>query len=675
MVVAGARVDPRSGSVSSELDDVVTGARTGPLPNPLVTTIWKPGQASFAGGSGKFEQPTKDVECWPRTWDALVRRLRDGQSLPERADKREHPHLGLYHSPRGFRSNREGDVVVRTGLHVDIDEGATEATVERLLETLRSWGLAALVQRRDVKVPPERKLRAILPLVPDEERTTFHSRACAFLLGLGETIGCPIDLAPAVWSQPTFVYGRVAGREPPRIVALLEGHALDLRGVEGTARTRRVPGEACSEAAALCREMFLAAGSVMHGPRGTRPPDGDNPSAIEVLEDGGFRCWTRPTRELRQWLRVNVPEHFARWESHPGRRIERARSALRTWEAEHDACDAEPFALEQLEMVVARAREAGGPHGVQVPRGVEAPPGVIEGELHAASYVFSAEQTRALRKLAARWRGKRRRARRAFEAIVEDLFFAGRLPTIPETTLAGRAELAIAERILEGGVDDVAEAEPVVDVEDALRRLVGGSLAVTTDGEGRRVRAIPAWAEGDFVMLLHEPPRRARAIRPELRWHRCVGVDACAVERTWHVTVTREDWVTRCWAEVAADVAKAEAPLVWVRDAEVARRLAAVGYDDARFAFEGGMHRHDLVVVFGSPVGWDEGDEGPRAPGFWGQVQREVAARLTELEDALRLRVARPEDAPAHVELRYVGPPYPAPPWRESECRLVTSDA
>ncbi len=152
------------------LEVVVPGACTAPLARRLVTTIWKAGHASFAGGSEKFDKPTKRVETWPQSWTALVERIEKAQSLPLLEDKREHPHLGLYHSPKGFRSNRPGDVVLRSGLHVDIDEGATDATEARLVEILAGWGLAAIVQRRNVLDPFERKLRAILPLVPDDAR-------------------------------------------------------------------------------------------------------------------------------------------------------------------------------------------------------------------------------------------------------------------------------------------------------------------------------------------------------------------------------------------------------------------------------------------------------------------------------------------------------------------------
>lgn len=695
------------------LDVVVAGAATAPIPKKLITTIWKAGSTHFAGGSEKFSEPTKPVEAWPQSWKGLFSRILKGQKLPWREDKREHPHLGLYHSPEGFRSNREGDVVLRTGLHVDIDEGATEETSQRLIDALRSWGLAAIVQRRDVVEPYQRKLRAIIPLVPDERRESFYSRAAAFLIGLSDTIACPIDLSPAVWSQPTFIYGPVVGREKPRVIAMLEGDALDLGGVEGTAWGRRVGGEDCPEAMELCRTMFLAAGSVFRGHRGTRPPDGDNPSSIELMPDGEFRCWTQPTWQVRAWLRMNVPDEFDRWWNHPGRRTERARSTLRTREARVASSHAQ---IEDLESLVRDALAKGGQHVFELPRGIDATElglddeRLILGRRNAVeTLALTTEQMDALRRTVAESRAreaaKQRRVRTFFEYIVEDLFFAGHLHTIPEWTLPDRdeeesIEAALArlastapeesseipdhlQEVVDGAMRRTAEDDfDSVDAERMVRRLfeLAGTLEASRDDETLRVVCIPEWTQRSFVMLSDAPDPALEHVCPEARWVRIEGRDACQVERAWYVTapVDEDEPPGAWWVQEIEPLLKAAAnPIICVRSDEARTRLGEHGYDGATICAADigrSLRDHDLLIILGAPLapGWhpeaDTTTDAPRDPGFWRAMERLVECNVRALEDSMAVR----ERADA-VRIWYFGPSFPSPPWRETQCQIVAS--
>ncbi len=752
-------------SSNTSLDAVVPGACTAPVARRLVTTIWKAGHASFAGGSEKFDKPTKRVETWPQSWKALVERIEKAQSLPSLADKREHPHLGLYHSPKGFRSNRPGDVVLRSGLHVDIDEGATDATETRLVEILAGWGLAAIVQRRNVIDPFERKLRAIIPLVPDDARETFHGRAAAFLSALGKTLGCPIDLAPAVWSQPTFLYGPVVGREPPQVVASLAGEALDLHAVPAVAWSRRVSGDTCAEAESLCRAMFEAAGSVFEGDRCTRPPDGDNPSAIDFLPEGGFRCWTAPTHEVRMWLRMNVPDAYAAWWRHPGRRIERARAALRTRDAR---VARETVSIDELPGLLESAIAGGGRHvfelpagtdGASVVRGLKPPsegqrvvafedqsgaadwdpardvargPCVIE-TTHTPAFVHHRHidelvvlhTVRAIETLVLspssvdvlrrhvhaekrRAELKQRRVQNAHDAIVVDLFFAGRLTTIPEWIPAPRAESPLAGWL--AAPEDAADAfevppelgdridaalrrapdvfENAAAIEAAITRLLrlGGRLQTQTqDDGGLRVVCLPAWTQRSFVLLADapDPALRDPQLCPDLVWRRCEAPEQRDVVRTWHVLAPDEGdllpWAALWQAHLSSAAAAAARPLVCVRDDTEAQWLRKHGYQGALLHAEEDvpdLHAHDRVFVLGLPLPLDVFDTGdadgaPRPPAFWRALERDVEHRLRAIEAGLRLHAPRDAGAPTRVEITYVAPSFPAPPWREGACALT----
>lgn len=701
--------------MSDALESVVPGAHVAPIPPKLITTIWKAGSPHFAGGSEKFDEPTKPVEAWPQSWKGLVSRVLGGQKLAWRADKREHPHLGLYFSPHGFRSNREGDVVTRTGLHVDIDEGTTEETITRLVVTLRSWGLAAIVQRRDVIEPYARKLRAIIPLVPDDGRETFYSRAAAFLIGLSETIGCPIDLAPAVWSQPTFIYGPVEGRERPRVVAQLDGGALDLSGVEGSSWGRRVGGEDCPEAMELCRTMFVAAGSVFHGHRGTRPPDGDNPSSIELMPDGDFRCWTQPTHAVRAWLRVNVPEAFERWWHHPGRRVERARSTLRTRQARLASSHATP---DDLDGLLRTALAQGGQHIFELPPGFEASwpddDRVIAGRRKAVeTLALTHEQLDGLRRTAAEARArlaaKQRRVRTFFEYIVEDLFFAGHLHTIPEWTLPERdaeepLQAALAkllstsaaepesnvpehlQEVVEGALRRPADDDfDSVDAERIVRRLfeLDGTMETKQDDEMLRVVCIPEWTQKSFVMLSDAPDPALEHVCPEARWVRIEAPDVCEVARTWCVTapVTEDEPSQGWWNEVIEPLLQASHdPVICVRSEESRARLVEHGYQGASVsAAEIGqllldhLVEHDLLIILGAPLAPDwhpdaaTSTDEPRDPAFWRAMERGVERSVRDLERALGVGSGRTEQ----LGIWYFGPSFPSPPWREEQCEIV----
>ncbi len=750
--------------MTSELESVVAGARTAPIPRKLVTTIWKPGDTFFAGGSEKFDEPTKPIETWPQSWKGLVSRILKGQKLAYRDDKREHPHLGLYFSPQGFRSNREGDVVLRTGLHIDIDEGTTDETITRLVETLRGWGLAAIVQRRDVVEPYQRKLRAIIPLVPDEGRETFYSRASAFLIALSETIGCPIDLAPAVWSQPTFIYGPVRGRERPRVVAQLDGEALDLSDVEGSAWGRQVRGEACPDAVQLCRDMFEIAGSTFSGHRCTRPPDGDNPSAIEFMPDGGFRCWTLPTYQVRAWLKDHVSEAYERWWRHPGRRIERARSQLRTRAAR---VDGQLVQVSELRTLLSSALSEESQQVFVLPEGFDArdilrnameglhdlvgvmalpdvdaevwDPSVRETSHALAlahrdaidrlaivgrrdaieSVALTQNQLEALRHRAAAQRSiaasKRQRVRTFFEYIVEDLFFAGHLHTIPEWTLPEPVVETVDSELNElldaqpselpqhlQEAMDAARQHPTdnfdsVDAERMIRRIFGlaGVVEARQDHDATRVLCIPEWTQRSFVMLCHDPDPALEHVCPDARWIRFEGADSCHVERTWFVTAppTSDDasdeqhsTLPAFWkAHVAPRCDAASNPVVCVRHPETCARVRDLGYGGqlisaADIPSMASLDAHDVLIVLGAPLPpkWHpeaesqrEKSEGPRDPGFWRAMERHVERGIEHLERSLGIRSRR--EPSETVRVWYFGPSFPSPPWREDECTIVAA--
>ena len=670
----------------SPLPEAVEGATTGPVPRKLITTIWRAGHPSFAGGSAKFETPTKKVEAWPQTWRALLDRIRKGQKLPRCDDKREHPHLGLYHSPEGFRSNRPGDIVVRTGLHVDIDEGASEATADALVEVLRAWGLAAVVQRRDVIDPPAIKLRAIVPLVPDEGRETFHSRASAFLQALSDALDCPIDMAPAVWSQPTFLYGPVTGREKPRIVATLEGEALDLHGVAGVAWASRIAGEDCAEAVALCRAMFEAAGSTFSAvERCTRPPDGDNPGGIEILPEGDFRCWTRPTPQVRAWLKENVPAEFEAWWRHPGRRIERARSALRTRDARATAGPEEVVRLEQLAERIELAAADGGQHVFLVPPSVDARAFVPAATSHAnvlvgprpavETLVLPGSVVQDLRAQTTRMdRAAQERVRRAVEAITTDLFFAGRLPAIPQWTPTRRPEgpldvwLADPEDLgaFPADLHDVIEASlararpsSAEEAAPTLTRMLeeGGPLRAHREADGTlRVVALPRWTQEPFVLIGSEVDPALAAVCPgATRWRSEVHP---RIERRWRVALADVHGAPD--ASLEPDLFElpracllGQPPEGWSGD------VAPFEPSDAR-----PLQAYDHVLVWGLPLreGWhpDAGASGPRPGAFWRAMEEEVERVLRAVEQRMR----------TGATLWYVAPSFPAPPWSEADTTL-----
>ena len=327
---------------------------------PAPAVVWKGGHRPSASRSGGRSAP---VVAELRTWGDHVRFTHDALDHTY-DDKNDAPYIG----PGDFRRNEHGeafrsneDLLVRTVLHLDVDDGVDKVTgipfgstpeeFERLVEiVVDGLDLACIVQRRDKPGSKYVRGRVMIPIEHAPETSAFQRAADAFrrwLQKMGAPQGRALDPQTMVACQGVYAYTNLPGR-PVQSTDVYSGGALDLRDFvdpnEGTTRpwkrltrdgaTRIGPSavERLDRAHAVGVKFLRAVGAEPEDfdgrrwscPLGHEHASGNPHGSFELFPDGSFHCY-RPDHEggITHQCSLAFPAEFDQYQR------ERAPGALR----------------------------------------------------------------------------------------------------------------------------------------------------------------------------------------------------------------------------------------------------------------------------------------------------------------------------------------------------------